>query len=232
MSPGASLGMMAPVSRSSGTLSAPPVVPAVRARTSGWRDPRLWIGIAIVAVSVVAGARVLAAADDTVQVWAVATDLGAGDRVGEADLVAHRVRFDDQEQLDGYFTVAEELPAGLELVRGVGAGELLPRGAVGTVGASGTLELPIAVDLLPPSVGPGSVVDVQVTGPAQARPAASAAGPTLAEVTVVDVLAPDASLAGGGRRQLVLAVEEAEADLWFAALGAVETPTVTVLGRG
>ena len=34
-------------------IALPPVVPAVRARTSGWRDPRLWIGIAIVAVSVV-----------------------------------------------------------------------------------------------------------------------------------------------------------------------------------
>ena len=42
----------------------------------GWRDPRLWIGIAIVAVSVVAGARLLAAADDSVTVWAAAADLG------------------------------------------------------------------------------------------------------------------------------------------------------------
>ncbi len=184
------------------------------------------------AVSVVVGARVLAAADDTVQVWAVAADLGAGDRVAEADLVAHRVRFDDEEQLDGYFTVAEELPADLELVRGVGAGELLPRAAVGTAGANGTLELPIAVDLLPSSVGPGSVVDVQVTGRAQTRPATDVAGPTLTEVTVVDVVASEASLAAGGKRQLVLAVEADEAARWFAALGAVETPTVTVLGRG
>lgn len=226
------MGMMAPVSRSSGSPSAPPVVPAVRSRTSGWRDPRLWIGVAIVAVSVVAGARFLAAADDTVQVWAVATDLGAGDHVAESDLVAHRVHFDDDEQLGGYFTVEEELPADLELTRGVGAGELLPRGAVGTAGESGTLELPVAVDLLPSSVAPGSVVDVHVTGTTGPTRPATAAGPTLSEVTVVDVVSVDASLAAGGKRQLVLAVQEDEAARWFEALAAVETPTVTVLGRG
>ena len=37
----------------------------------GWRDPRLWIGVAIVAVSVVVGSRLLAAADDSVAVWAL-----------------------------------------------------------------------------------------------------------------------------------------------------------------
>ena len=54
--------------------------PAQRVRRPGWRDPRLWIGVVLVAGSVVAGARLLAAADDTVQVWAAATDLGAGAR--------------------------------------------------------------------------------------------------------------------------------------------------------
>jgi len=47
----------------------------------------------LVAASVVVGARVLAAADDTVQVWAAARDLGAGQRVEADDLVAQRVRF-------------------------------------------------------------------------------------------------------------------------------------------
>ena len=32
----------------------------------GWRDPRLWIGVAIVAVSVLVGALVLGTSDDTV----------------------------------------------------------------------------------------------------------------------------------------------------------------------
>ena len=47
--------------------------PAYHARVG---DPRLWVGVAIVAVCVVAGARLLAAADDTVAVWAVAPTWG------------------------------------------------------------------------------------------------------------------------------------------------------------
>ena len=88
-------------------------VPAARVGSSPCRDPRLWIGIVLVAASVVVGARVLAAADDTVQVWAAARDLGAGQRVEADDLVAQRVRFADADALGGYFTVDDELPADL-----------------------------------------------------------------------------------------------------------------------
>ena len=106
--------------------------PAQRVRRPGWRDPRLWIGVVLVAGSVVAGARLLAAADDTVQVWAAATDLGAGARLTEEDLVATRVRFADEDTQAGYYTVDDELPADLQLVHGLGAGELVPRAAVGS----------------------------------------------------------------------------------------------------
>ena len=124
----------------------------------------------LVAASVVVGARVLAAADDTVQVWAAAHDLGAGQRVEADDLVAQRVRFADADALEGYFTVDDELPADLELTRSVAAGELLPRGAVGTPDETGLVEVPVAVEpeLVPPSVAPGDVVDVYVVAPISA----------------------------------------------------------------
>ncbi|MEI5672695.1 MULTISPECIES: hypothetical protein [unclassified Nocardioides] len=228
------------MSRSPGvpTTQLPP--PAVRSTTSGWRDPRLWVGVAIVAVSVVAGGRLLAAADDTVQVWAVSAEMGPGDRVGEPDLVAHRVRFGDDEDLAGYFTVDDELPADLELTRAVGAGELLPRGAVGTVGESGSLELPISVDpaLVPASVRSGSVVSVYLSvprpaGAVEAAEAGSApAGLLLEEATVVDAPAAGSGLATGGRRQLVLAVAEPDVARYFEAVGAVADPVLTVVRRG
>ena len=103
-------GMMTPVSRYLGNpgVQAPPV--AVRATTPGWRDPRLWIGVAIVAVSVVAGARLLASADDTVAVWAVIDDMGAGDLVSESDLEVRRVRFADDADLARYFRADDQLP--------------------------------------------------------------------------------------------------------------------------
>lgn len=233
---GAEVGMMAAVARSSGTPTAPQVAPAVRSTTSGWRDPRLWVGVAIVAVSVVAGARLLAGADDTVQVWSVAADMGAGDRITEADLVADRVRFADDEQLGGYYPVDEELPADLELTRGVGAGELLPRGAVGDAGASGTLELPISVEAqqVPPGVGPGSVVHVYLLAPAgepgAAQPAARVE-PALADVTVLDAPAGEASFTAAGTRQLVLAVAEDDVARFLEQLGSTEAPTIMVAKR-
>jgi hypothetical protein len=222
----------------SGTSDAPP---AVRATTPGWRDPRLWVGVAIVAVSVVAGARLLAAADDTVPVWALAADRGAGDRVTEDDLVAHRVRFSD-EALDRYFSADDVLPADLELTRAVGEGELLPRSAVGSAADTDTVELPIAVEVeqVPGSVGAGSVVDVFLVPSVPADPSGGrstgARGdelvPALEAVTVVDAPRPEETFGTSGKRQLVLAVAEQQARDFFTLLATTESPVITVLRRG
>lgn len=203
----------------------------------GWRDPRLWVGVLMVAVSVVAGAKLVGSADDTVSVWAAAGDLGAGDLVGADDLVATRIRFGDAGDLDGYFTVDDELPADLELTRGIGAGELLPRAAVGSAGESDTLQVPLAVDAeqVPGSVQSGSVVDVYLvpstaTGKGGRTPDTSE--PALAAVTVVDAPALDEGFAATGKRQLVLAVADADARRFFALLGSYDSPIVTVVRRG
>ncbi len=166
-----------PVSRNLGSSAIPsslhqtapsavrPAVPAAaRVTRPGWRDPRLWVGVLIVAISVVAGARLLASADDSVGVWAVGRDMGAGDTVTSADLVVRQVRFAEAGDLDHYFDADAAVPADLQLLRGVGAGELLPRAAVGPPGDEGLLQLPVAVDAeqVPPTVAAGSVVDVYV----------------------------------------------------------------------
>lgn len=245
MFPRRRLGMMAPVSKSTSARRdpgstvaptvAPAVPPAVRTTARGWRDPRMWIGLAIVAVSVVAGARVLAAADDTVEVWVVASDMGAGDVVTAADLVAERVRFADDSGLDAYVTADEELPADLRLRRGVAAGELLPRSALGPAEGAETVQVPIAVDVeqVPPSVGPGSVVDVYLLAPGGAPGGpAREAEPVLSAVGVVDAPAVETSFGTTGKRQLVLAVSEDQAPRFFALLGAVDAPVLTVVRRG
>lgn len=210
--------------------AAGPVPPATRAARPGWRDPRLWVGVLLVVVSVVAGARLLAAADDTVSVWAVSTDAGPGSQLTADDLVAHRVRFADADQLAGYFTVDDELPADLRLLRGVGAGELLPRAALGTADtAPDTVELPVAVDAdqVPGSVRAGSVVDVYLRDPS-ARSETS--DPVLAQATVVDAPAlEDGFGTVTGRRQLVVAVPADDASAFLAALGRIENPVLTVV---
>jgi hypothetical protein len=214
------------------------VPPAARAATPGWRDPRLWIGLLIVAVSVVAGSRLLAAADDTVAVWAVAADAGPGAALTEGDLVVHRVRFADSDDLSGYYRVDDALPGELRLVRGVGAGELLPRGAVGAADqATDMVELPVALesDQVPPAVHAGSVVDVYLLGdPARGEaPTGEPGAPVLREATVVDAPQSDGGFGGAtGRRQLVLAVPQDDAAAYFAAVAALESPLLTVVRRG
>ena len=209
-----------------------PVPPATRASRPGWRDPRLWVGVLIVAVSVVAGARLLAAADDTVSVWAVAGDAGPGAELDAGDLVAHRVRFADTEDLGRYFTLEDELPADLRLVRGVTAGELLPRAALGAADdGAGTVELPVAVDaeLVPPSVQAGSVVNVYLVG----RRDRDRSGPILTAATVVDAPGTDTTFGSAtGHRQLVLTVAEADATAFLDELGRTENPVLTVVRRG
>lgn len=219
------------------TVTTDSVAQAQRVRRPGWRDPRLWIGVVLVAGSVVAGARILAAADDTVQVWSAAVDLSTGDRLTEEDLVATRVRFAEHDALAGYFTVDDELPADLRLLHGLAAGELVPRAAIGTSADTGLVEVPIAVDpeQVPPSVEAGSVVDVYVVaGPdPDSDPAASPvdAGPALTGVTVVDAPPLAESFGTTGRRQLVLAVEEEDAAPFFALLGRDDTAVLTVVRR-
>lgn len=237
--------MMSPVSLGSSlrpTRPAPPVNgtahagpsarPALRARTPGWRDPRLWVGIAIVAASVLLGARLLAAADDTVAVWATVADAGAGDRLTADDLTVQRVRFADEAALSGYFAADRALPAELLLTRPVGAGELLPRAAVGAAEETGLLHVPVAVDpeLVPPSVDAGAVVDVHLVPSAGER--AAETGPALAGVTVLEAPELATSFGTTGRRQLVLAVPEEDAQRYFQLLATYDAPVVTVVRRG
>lgn len=231
------LGETAASAPATGPASGHGVPPALRGHRPAWRDPRLWIGIVLVAASVVVGARVLAATDDTVQVWAVADDAGAGQRVAAEDLVAQRVRFADPSALDGYFTVDDELPGDLELTRSVGAGELLPRAAVGASEETGLVEVPIAVEPeLVPDVGAGDVVDVYVVAPASADAEGAQEplpeGAALSEATVVAAPELAGSFGTSGKRQLVLAVPEADAPAFFALLARYDAPTLTVVRRG
>ena len=195
----------------------------------------MWVGILIVAVSIVAGSRLLASADDSVSVWAAADDMGAGDTVTAGDLVARRVRFTDGADLDRYVASSETLPADVQLLRGIGAGELLPRAAVGPAGDAGLMQLPVAVDAeqVPPSVAAGAIVDVYLvpSGGGQCRTACDGR-PVLEGVTVVDASTTDDGFGATGQRQLVLGVVGDDAESFFKALGGSDGATVAIVRRG
>jgi hypothetical protein len=210
---------------------------ATRARTPGWRDPRLWIGVALVAASVLSGAVVLAGADDTVPVWAAADTMVAGHVLTADDLTVQRVRFAGDGAGDLYFAADRPLPAHLRLVHGMAAGELLPRAAVGSTEDADLRQVPVSVapDQVPRQVGTGSVVDVYLR-PAtrdgcQASPVCSGR-PVVAGVTVLDAPAPDESFGPDAGRMLVLGLTSGEARRFFQLLASTDQPTVTVVGRG
>ena len=122
-------------------------------------DPRLLIGVALVAASVAGVVGIVAAADDSIEVLAAVEPLAPGDRVTAAQLEAHTVRLD--ALADRYLT-ADDVPAeGVVVTRPVGAGELVPIDAVGEADGVRLAPLVLSVDGgLAASVAPGTTVDV------------------------------------------------------------------------
>lgn len=243
--------------RVSGPLGNPTSAPALRATAPGWRDARLWVGLVIVAVCVIAGARILASADDTVAVWAAGNDLVAGSEVGADDVVAVRVRFRDDERLDAYLRADEPWDPDRALLRDVASGELIPVSSTGDEPDEQVRLLPVAVALnqVPAAVGAGSIVDVWAAGvgdlqdpadpasgtggdggtggTAGAAPARSSTDALLVLEGVRVVDAPDASSQVGSvsERQLVLAVPDDQQDAIATALAALAAGTVTIAQR-
>jgi hypothetical protein len=211
--------------------------PATRATTPGWRDPRMWVGIAIVAASVVIGALVLGASDDTEPVWAAAQTMGTGHVLTSGDVTVRRVHFADASDAAVYYPAGQPLPAGLRLTRGVGAGELLPRGAVATASGDELRQVPISVaaDQVPGVVSAGASVDVYLRPSSHAGCQGSpvcTGRPVLSGVTVLDAPPVDQEFGVGGQRMLVLGMSSAEARTFFRLLASVDDPALTVVGRG
>lgn len=111
-----------------------------------WLDPKLILGLLLVLGSMVGGAKVVAAADDTVEVWAVSTDLPAQATLTRQDLVPKRIRFADADEAQRYVAASSPVPEGARLSRAIGAGELLPKAAVTTRRDDGLVDLPIPID--------------------------------------------------------------------------------------
>jgi hypothetical protein len=120
---------------------------ARRLRQPSWLDLRLLVGILLVLISVLVGAKVVASADRSVQVWAMTRDVSAGTTLGTADLRPARVRLFDNA---GAYLRLVQSPAGRTVTRTVRAGELLPRSAVVVAPPGAIVSIPV-----PPGNAPG-----------------------------------------------------------------------------
>jgi hypothetical protein len=184
---------------------------ATRVGAPRWLDLRLVVGVLLVLGSVAVGARVVAAADDTVPVLVATQDLTVDRPLTAALVQTRQVLLEDG--LARY--LSGDVPEGYVMVRPVEAGELVPRSAVAPAGEVAedlryvTLALPAAE--LPAGLRAGRVVDVWVAPDGEATGAVAEL--LLAGITVTDVGGDSGGLGvSGTERAVTLAVTPGAAD--------------------
>lgn len=172
-------------------MSESPASPrASRLSKPGWLDGRLLLGVLLVLVSVVVGARTLSAADRSTLVWATTGDVALGSQLSSSDLAPVRVRLYDN--VDRYLDATSPPPVGYVVRRALGAGELLPDDALVLPedGAFRLVTVPVEAGHFPPDLADEQEVDVWVSPP---RPAGGSAGPSTTGASTAG-----ATPAGGG----------------------------------
>ena len=155
-------------------MTDPPVPLASRLAAPSWLNTRVVLGLLLVLVCVVLGARLFASADASQSVWVATRDLAPGTTLSEGDLEQGRVRLFDNGAR--YLVASAPKPVGYVLTRGVGADELLP--ALGLrrpdelARPLRDVSVPVEAGHLPGDLQTGQQVDVYVTaGSAAATPA-------------------------------------------------------------
>lgn len=132
---------------------------AGRLRRPGWRDPRLLVGLLLIAVAVSAVAGIVRSADTTFPYYAAADTLTPGTVLTTDDVVVVRVRVPD-----GTYVAPGEEPWGQVVTRVVGNGELMPRAALAAPADFDGRPIAVRTSLpLADGVERGSVVDVYLT---------------------------------------------------------------------
>ncbi|HET7326171.1 MAG TPA: hypothetical protein VFJ14_02680 [Nocardioidaceae bacterium] len=224
------------------TVTAAPTVPesppARRLDRRRWRDPRLWVGLLLVAGSVVLGSRLLAAADDTVDVWVLSADVPAGQPIAAAALELDRVHFSDRATAESYLLGSEPPPEAAVAAHDLAAGEMLPRSAIGDPGASDVLHLPVVVGAsgAPDDLRVGDVVDVWVVPPQSADGDTGPATRVLEQVRVVSADRGAGPLGAAATRQVLLGLDGGSDGQAASGLGelltSVSTGSVVLIRSG
>ena len=198
-----------------------PCVPVVvtspaprRVRTPNWLDLRLVAGVLLVVGSVAVGLLVIANAGSTRRVWAVRHDVGAGTVLGAADVVPAKLRLTHGSSIyiPSDSTKGTDIVVGKTVNRPIGAGELLPRDALGGGAPVMTMTVPLTSDQAP-KIASGQKITLWVsTKTCQAK------------VVVGGVLVKEVDGAGGGSfgtsstENVVVSLDPGEADQVITAL--------------
>lgn len=180
-----------------------PVIPTARrlARWQ-WRDLRLWVGLALIVISMLAGARLLSSSQETVTVWRATRDLAPG-----AVPVAEPVTVVLGDTAAAYAVAKTPLVGRMRVP--VAAGALIPADATAPGPGAGVRQVTIAVDPLhaPVDLAAGDVVDVWATASTGGQ---SVGAPMLVlPSTLVLQSSPDA-LGVAGQLAVVIEVPETQ----------------------
>jgi hypothetical protein len=199
-----------------------------RLRRPGWRDPRLGVGVLLVAGSVAVGAWAVGAAQGTTEVWRAPDVVTPGETLAEAGLEIEEVNIGAAG--DHYLLVEDGLPDDLVAIRIIGAGELVPIAATGRATTEDLRPVVVPVSsALPSGLGPGSTVDLwraprpDVTGreTEPEPPIVLATG-----VIVADVRTESGVFSAAGGAQVELLVPGRLVEAVLAAVSAGEDLTV------
>lgn len=185
---------------------------AGRLARPSWRDPRLLVGLVLIAASVAGVVSLVHAGDRTAPFYAARADLPAGTTLASDDVIVVHVRVDGAE----YVGVGQELE-GAVLTRQVGEGELVPASALVT--ADDYDVRPVAVRTTRPvsdGIARGSLVDVWLTVVDEEGVPSSSAIAT--SVAVDDVVMDDSAFAGTGSEIVYVNVPEEQLGAFLDAL--------------
>ncbi|PZR51541.1 hypothetical protein DNL40_15990 [Xylanimonas oleitrophica] len=206
------------------TLPAPV---AARLRRPTWRDPRLVVGVVLVALAVALGSWAVSAASRTVPVWAADAPLTPGEPLSAAALRTVDVRLGGGADL--YLPADTPLPADAVVTRVVQPGELVARSAVGAAADVDLRSVAVPVSGgLSDRIRKGRVVDLWFV-PAPARtPGTEAPQPrsVVEGVLVEQVDAASTGLVVGSTATLHVLVPTDELPSVLGALGADGSVTV------
>ena len=205
-------------------MSDLPAPSAARLKSPSWLDGRLVIGVVLVLLSVVVGAKIISSSQRYDVMWAASRDIAPGTRLIKSDLVQVDVRFKDHGAL--YISAAGASPVGRVTVSPLASGQLIPLVAVPCYAAarsSARHDPGRATAYARGNDLHGVQVDLYVTpktlnGQAQATPQL-----VLANVTIADTIV-DSSLGSSDGSGVVLSVPVAFVDAVVAAaqLGSVD----------
>jgi hypothetical protein len=209
-----------------------PAPPAIRLKSPSWLDGRLIVGVVLVLLSVLVGAKIIASSDHYDTIWAASRDLAPGTTLVKADLLLVNVRFKDHG--GGYISAAGPSPVGRTTTAPLTSGQLIPLAAVPSTPPAPVRLVTIPVAKLHMPSGNdlhGVQVDLYetpkpVAGESQAPPQL-----ILANVTIASTIS-DSALGGSDGSGVVLSVPLPYVDAVVAAAQQGDVDLVRVPGAG